>query len=77
MLRVLAKVGNGWLKFAEIMGNIQMIILLSLIYWTMVFFLALPFRFLADPLALRRPGRSRWISRDPISNVMDSMRRQG
>ncbi len=66
-----------WRNFAVILGNVQMIILLSLVYWTFLVFLAIPFRFLSDPLALRNADRVRWVPRHPVSDVLDSMRRQG
>ena len=76
-MKFLGIVWKRWLKFAEILGNVQMIFLLSLIYWTFVLFLALPFKLLADPLALRRLARPRWILRQPIPSILESMRRQG
>jgi hypothetical protein len=72
---LLRKVWKGWLKFAEVFGNIQMTILLSLIYWVMVPIVAVPFKLLADPLALRRSRR--WVARNPESIGIDSMRKQG
>lgn len=74
---VLGRAWRRWLKFAELLGNIQMIVLLSLVYWIMLTLVAVPFRLLSDPLALRHPGRSRWVLRAPISHVLESMRRQG
>lgn len=77
MLRVLSKAWRRWLKAAEILGNIQMVILLSLIYWTLLFPLAVPFRLFADPLALRDPRRARWITRHQVTDILQSMRKQG
>ena len=77
MLRILGTVWRLWLKFAQILGTVQMTILLSLIYWTIFLIIAIPFKFLADPLSLRNPGRSRWVSRTPDPNILDSMRSQG
>ena len=54
-----------------------MVILLSVIYYTMVMFVAIPFKILADPLAIRRPGRPSWTVRGHTPEVLDSMRRQG
>jgi len=76
-LTILGIVWRGWIRFATILGNIQMIIMLSVIYWIMLTLLAIPFKLLTDPLGLRRPGNRRWIQRQPISEVMESMRRQG
>ena len=77
MLNVLGKAWKRWLKVAEIIGNIQMIIFLTLMYWTVLFFIAVPFKIFSDPLCLRKFGRARWHSREPIPNVLESMRRQG
>lgn len=77
MFGFLDKVWRGWLKFAEILGNIQMTILLSLIYWTLLLMLAIPFKLISDPLSIKRVRCSRWISRVPASDVLESMRRQG
>ena len=77
MLRFLAKAWRRWLRFAEIIGNIQMTILLSVIYWTAVLMVAVPFKVLADPLALRSSVSARWVLRTPASNLLDSMHKQG
>ena len=77
MLNVLGKAWKGWLKLAEIIGNIQMIVFLTLMYWTILFLIAVPFKVFSDPLSLRNFGHARWNSREPISNVLESMRRQG
>ena len=73
----LGKGWRKWLKLAEWLGNLQMVILLALIYWILLAAVALPFKYLADPLALRRPGRSRWVVRGPASQSIESMRKQG
>ena len=39
----------------------------------MVSIVDVPFRMLADPLTLRRHGRSRWIERRPASDILESM----
>ena len=77
MLAHLKKIWKGWLKFAEIVGNIQMIVLLSLIYWVMLPIVAIPFRLLADPLSLRHRGQARWITRSTEPQTIESMRKQG
>lgn len=77
MLKPLKRGWSRWLRFAELVGNVQMIILLTIIYWTLLALVAIPFKFLADPLAIRRPSAARWRARRPASNVFESMRRQG
>lgn len=77
MIKILGKVGRKWLKFAELLGTIQMVVLLTLIYWTMLMLLAVPFKLLADPLALKRARSQGWIHKSPVADVLESMRKQG
>jgi hypothetical protein len=74
---LLGALWRRWLKLAEIFGNVQMIVILSLLYWTLFLFIALPFKILAKPLTPRRREDVRWIIRDPESNPARSMRDQG
>ena len=77
MLRFLAPIGRKWLSFAAILGNIQITILLSLMYWLLLPFWALPYRLCSDRLALRNPARVRWIRRIPGADRLNAMRKQG
>ena len=77
MLRILAKGWRGWLKFAHILGNIQISIFLTLVYWILFPLWAIPYRLFSDRLALRNPDRARWMSRVPDPDRMESMRKQG
>ena len=38
------KVWAAWLKFADKLGTIQMMIILTVIYWTFVSVMAIPFK---------------------------------
>lgn len=58
------------------LGNVVMSVWLTILYWTLLAVIALPFKLLADPLALRRRDRS-WVSRDAETDVLGWMRRQG
>ena len=75
-LSILKVAWRGWLRFAELLGTIQMMVVLSLIYWTVLPLVAIPFRFFADPLALRRRGFPSWVERDVGSQSLDSMKNQ-
>ena len=66
-----------WMKVGEFLGNFQMIVILTLIYWIVMTLTAIPFKLLADPLALRNASRSRWIQRARVADVLESMRKQG
>ena len=71
------KAQNGWMKFAKIFGNFQMLLVLSIVYWIMMLPLALVFRLFADPLALKSPSNSHWIKRQITDNIFESMKKQG
>ena len=76
-MSVLARAWRLWIKFAEVLGNVQMIILLSVIYWTFVAVIAITFKLLSDPLALRRSSGPRWVTRRSPADFLESMRKQG
>ena len=75
-LTLLKTAWRSWLRFAEVLGTIQMTVILSLTYWIMVPIMAVPFKLLADPLAMRKPGQARWIIRDSGSPTLDEMKQQ-
>lgn len=68
------RVWNHWLKFAEIVGTIQMVIILTLLYWTVLALTAIPFRVFADPLGLKRPQG--WVQCGEEGSDLDSMKNQ-
>lgn len=65
------------IKLAEIIGNFQMAIILSLIYWTIFAVVAIPIKFFTDPLMLKHPDRAGWISKEPVADVHEFTKRQG
>ena len=67
---------NGWLAFAHLIGTVQMVILLTVVYWVFIPLVYVPFGLISDPLRLRRPKGSRWREREGSEDVMESMRRQ-
>ena len=67
---------RGWLKFAEVLGTIQMMVILSLVYWIMLPIIAIPLKLFSDPLMLRNLGQARWIKRDSGSPTLDEMKQQ-
>jgi hypothetical protein len=66
-----------WLRFATVLGTFQMIVLLSIVYFTMVMMVAIPFKLRADPLRLKRNVAPGWVVKAPVSDIMAAMRRQG
>ena len=77
MNRIFGKAWRRWLKIAETFGNLQMILILSLVYWTMLAFVALPYKLFADPMAHRTAHRMSWVRRPPVSDVLKSAKKQG
>jgi hypothetical protein len=77
MARIFLTIWRRWLKIAEILGNIQLVILLTLVYWTMFILVAVPAKFFSDPLSLRNAGRSRWTHRKSIPDVWENLHKQG
>ena len=75
--RVLSAVWRKWLKLAAILGNIQMVVVLTLIYWTILALVAIPFKLLSDPLALRRSRNFGWLQRRKPGDYSQWMRKQG
>ena len=67
---------DGWMKFAEIMGTINLVIVLSIMYWTMVTIVAIPFRLASDPLRIKTSEGHGWVVREPFDTDVESMRSQ-
>jgi hypothetical protein len=52
-------------------------VILSIIYWSFLAIIAIPFKMLADPLSFRAANRARWIERHHETLSLESMRKQG
>jgi hypothetical protein len=77
MNRILARAWRRWLTIVEALGNLQMILILSLVYWTMLALVALPYKLFADPMSHRSAHRMSWVSRPPVTDVLKSAKKQG
>ncbi len=67
---------NGWLAFAHLIGTVQMVALLTVVYWVFIPLMHVPFGLIADPLRLRRSTGSGWREREVPGNAMEYMTRQ-
>ena len=69
------RIWNKWLKVAEVIGTVQMLIILSIMYLLILPFMAIPFRIFADPLRVRHRPESNWRVRkdDESLSILDSM----
>ena len=74
---MLKRVWRGWLRITEVIGNFQFTLLLTIIYWVLLPFVAIPFKFLADPLSIKRSARPQWLHRMPIADPLEHLRKQG
>jgi hypothetical protein len=77
MLKLLGRLWRKWLRLAEVIGNFNLGLLLSIIYWTFFTLVAIPFKLLADPLGFRSKNRGGWTVLRPTINIMEEMKRQG
>ena len=77
MWRVLKKVWRGWLAVAHVLGTVQMVIILTLVYWALMPLLFIPFGLISDPLRVWRRRRTNWLLRAVPPASVESMRRQG
>jgi len=68
---------EGWLSFAHLIGTVQMIVVLTIVYWVFISLAYIPFGLIADPLRLRKSGGSQWIDREESDDTLEYMRRQG
>ncbi len=68
---------SRWLSVAHVVGAIQMMIILTVVYWVFVALLAIPAGIVADPLRLRRSRGATWLQRGEPGEALDLMRRQG
>jgi hypothetical protein len=73
----LRQVWRRWLRFAEVVGTVQMVVILSIVYFTMLALVAIPFRLLSDPLSLRAKKASHWIKRPAATDYAKTMKDQG
>jgi len=74
---MLARAWRRWIKITTFLGTVQMVVLLSVVYWTMVPLIAIPLKFFSDPLGRRRSTGGVWIKRQPLSQILETMKEQG
>ena len=67
---------DGWLAFAHLIGTVQMVVLLTVVYWAFIPLMYVPFGLIADPLRLRRSTGTRWREREVPGDAMEYMTRQ-
>ena len=73
---IFRKAWDGWMRFAEMMGTVNLVIILSIMYWTMVAVIAIPFKLASDPLRIKTSEGHGWVVREPFDTDLESMRNQ-
>ena len=73
---VFRKAWNKWMRFAEIIGTVQMVIILTIMYWVLLSVMAIPFKIFSDPLSLRRSHKVGWVERPPGDSDLNAMKNQ-
>lgn len=56
------------MNFATVVGNINMIIILTAVYWVLLPITALPVKIFSDPLNLKRNRDHKWFNREEEIN---------
>jgi hypothetical protein len=77
IIRVLKSAWDVWLRFAKVLGTVQMMIILSIIYWTIFALIAIPFKLASDPLSMKSHGGSRWTRKGAHHLGITEMQSQG
>ena len=65
-----------WIRIAEVIGNINMAVILTVIFFIIVGLMAVPFKILADPLRTKKNSGSNWHKRSSDDDVLNSMKNQ-
>lgn len=68
---------DGWLAVAHLIGTVQMVVVLTIVYWVFIPLVYVPFGLIADPLRLRKAGGSQWQERQEPDDILEYMRQQG
>ena len=75
-MSLLRTLWQKWLKIAHMLGNVQIVIALTLVYWLMLAPMAVVLKLVSDPLTLRRPQQPEWTQRRSSPRTLDGMRKQ-
>jgi hypothetical protein len=74
---LLRRIWNRWKPIAQVIGDFQARIILTLFYFIFVTPFGVVVRFLSDPLQLKRVSNaSLWKVRQPLEPNLDDARRQ-
>ena len=77
MRNIWRSIWKWWIKFIEIFGTVQMVIVLTVMFWILVVPLGLVVRWFEDPLGKRKPTETNWRYRNKPSSGPGFFRDQG
>lgn len=67
----LKRIWHGWIMVANLVGNAQMILILTVIYWLLLPLTAIPMKVVSDPLRFKYKNRAVWLRRAKYLNLKD------
>ena len=73
----LLRVWRGWLKLAEVLGTIPLVVILTVIYWVVMTIMVIPFKLFANPPAKKQSTRPGWIQKEHAINSLAEIQNQG
>lgn len=65
-----------WIKIAELIGTINMMIVLSIVYLAIIPIMAIPVKIINDPLNLKSTSKPKWINRNQELITIENLRNQ-
>ncbi len=71
-----SKIWKKWIRIAEIIGTVQMTLILTIVYFSFVGIMYLPFKLLSDPLRMKSIYKTNWRERTKVPDVLESMKNQ-
>ena len=74
---ILRIIWNLWMKFVVWFGTVQMIFIVTVVYWLIVPFTGVIVALISDPLGRRLRNKSTWIAREKHPDPLADMKRQG
>lgn len=73
---MLKKLWDRWKRISHAVGNLQARVLLTVFYVLLVIPTGLVVRLVSDPLGLRRPVASYWVSRPATDETLSGATRE-
>lgn len=76
-MRVIKLIWRIWIKFSEVIGNLNLWIVTNLLFFTVVAIMSIPYRIFADPLRLKWARTYTWRERTRDFHTLEAMKKQG